>query len=168
MCVTGQNVFLVGRILIRRKGFVQTFCNVLYNYECDKKDSCPDSTYDGQSSKNLYTRSLNHDYKNDKKHKDSFMHLHQEKSHNNENEKFKLSVTRFYRNDRLSCEIAEAVILRQRTGEILNMKSEFHNPPIVKVTRNIQRGLIWPEAVIIFVNSVFLVRTLAHPCKKFS
>ena len=115
--------------------------NVLYNYECDEKDSCPDSTYDGQSSKNLYTRSLNHEYKNEKKHKDSFMHLHQEKSHNNENENFKLSVTRFYGNDRLSCEIAEAVILRQRTGEILNMKSEFHNPPIVKVTRNIQRGL---------------------------
>ena len=76
-----------------------------------------------------------------KKHKDSFMHLHQEKSHNNENENFKLSVTRFYGNDRLSCEIAEAVILRQRTGEILNMKSEFHSPPIVKVTRKIQRGL---------------------------
>ena len=89
----------------------------------------------------MYTRSLNHDYKYDKKHKDSFMHLHQEKSHNNENENFKLSVTRFYGNDRLSCEIAEAVILRQRTGEILNMKSEFHNPPVVKVTRNVQRGL---------------------------
>ena len=66
--------------------------NILYNYECDEKDSCPDSTYDGQSSKNLYTRSLTHDYKNDKKHKDSFMHLHQEKSHNNANENFKLSV----------------------------------------------------------------------------
>ena len=83
-------------------------------------------------------RSLNHSYKNENKHKDSFMHLHQE---NNEDENFKLSVTRFYGNDRLSCEIAEAVILRQRTGEILNMKSEFHNPPIVKVTRNVQRGL---------------------------
>ena len=47
----------------------------------------------------------------------------------------------FYGNDRLSCEIAEAVILRQRTGEILNLKSEFYNPPIVKVTRNVQRGL---------------------------
>ena len=115
--------------------------NILYKYECNEKDSCPDSNYDGQSSKNFYTRSLNHDYKNEKKHDNSFMHLHQEKSHNNENENFKLSVTRFYGNDRLSCEIAEAVILRQRTGEILNLKSEFHNPPIVKVTRSVQRGL---------------------------
>ena len=87
-----------------------------------------------------HTRSLNHDYKNEKKHDNSFMHLHQEKSHNNENENFKLSVTHFYGNNRLSCEIAEAVILRQRTGEILNLKSEFHNPPIVKVTRSVQRG----------------------------
>ena len=115
--------------------------NILYKYECNEKDSCPDSTYDGQSSKNLYTRSLNHAYKNEKKHDNSFMHLHQEKSHNNENENFKLSVTRFYGNDRLSCEIAEAVILRQRKGEILNLKSEFYNPPIVKVTRSVQRGL---------------------------
>ena len=90
---------------------------------------------------NLWQRQTRHNYKNDKKHKDSFMHLHQEKSHNNANENFKLSVTRFYGNDRLSCEIAEAVILRQRTGEILNMKSEFHQPPIVTVTRNVQRGL---------------------------
>ena len=37
-------------------------------------------------------RSLNHSYKNENKHKDSFMHLHQE---NNEDENFKLSVTRF-------------------------------------------------------------------------
>ena len=99
------------------------------------------STYDGQSSKNLYTRSLNHNYKFENNHENSFMHLHQEKSHDNMNENFKLSVTRFYGNDRLSCEIAEAVILRQRTGEILNLKSEFYNPPIVKVTRNVQRGL---------------------------
>ena len=98
--------------------------NVLYNYECDEKDICPESTYDGQSSKNLFTRSLNHSYKYEKKHKDSFLHLHQEKSHNNEDENFKLSVTRFYGKDRMSCEIAEAVILRNRRGEVCNLKSE--------------------------------------------
>ena len=115
--------------------------NVLYNYECNKKDSCPDSTYDGQSSKNLYTRSLGHSYKYEKKHKDSFLTLHQEKAHNNEDENFKLSVTRFYGQDRLSCEIAEAVILRTRTGDVCNLKSEWHDPPLVQVTRRVQRGL---------------------------
>ena len=45
--------------------------NVLYNYECDEKEICPDATYDGQSSKNLYTRALGHNYKYDKNHKDS-------------------------------------------------------------------------------------------------
>ena len=115
--------------------------NVLYNYECNEKDSCPDSTYDGQSSKNLYTRSLGHSYKYEKNHKDSFLHLHQEKAHNNEDENFKLSVTRFYGQDRLSCEIAEAVILRTRTGDVCNLKSEWHDPPLVQVTRRVQRGL---------------------------
>ena len=119
--------------------------NVLYNYECDEKDICPESTYDGQSSKNLFTRSLNHSYKYEKKHKDSFLHLHQEKSHNNEDENFKLSVTRFYGKDRMSCEIAEAVILRNRKGEVCNLKSEWHQPPIVKVTRQVTRGLQMAE-----------------------
>ena len=113
----------------------------MYNYECDEKDTCPDSTYDGQSSKNLYTRSLGHNYKYEKSHKDSFLHLHQEKAHNNEDENFKLSVTRFYGQDRLSCEIAEAVILRSRTGDVCNLKSEWHDPPLVQVTRQVQRGL---------------------------
>ena len=139
--MAGQSVFLARRTLTDQKRRICSKSNILYKYECNEKHSCPDSTYDGQSSKNLFTRSLNHEYKNLKKHDNSFMHLHQEKSHNNENENFKLSVTRFYGNDRLSSEIAEAVILRQRTGEILNLKSEFYNPPIVKVTRSVQRGL---------------------------
>ena len=66
----------------------------------------------------------------------------QEKSHNNEDENFKLSVTRFYGKDPLSCEIAEAVILRSRKGDVCNLKSEWHAPPpLVKVTRQVQRGL---------------------------
>ena len=115
--------------------------NVLYNYECDEKEVCPDATYDGQSSKNLFTRSLGHNYKYEKNHKDSFLHLHQEKSHDNADENFKLSVTRFYGKDRLSCEIAEAVILRSRKGDVCNLKSEWHDPPLVQVTRQVQRGL---------------------------
>ena len=82
-----------------------------------------------------------HSYKYEKKHKDSFLTLHQEKAHNNEDENFKLSVTRFYGQDRLSCEIAEAVILRTRTGDVCNLKSEWHDPPLVQVTRRVQRGL---------------------------
>ena len=62
-------------------------------------------------------------------------------SHNNEDENFKLSVTRFYGKDRMACEIAEAVILRSRTGDVCNLKSEWHQPPIVQVTRQVTRGL---------------------------
>ena len=80
-------------------------------------------------------------YKYEKNHKDSFLQLHQEKSHNNKDENFKLSVTRFYGKDRMACEIAKAVILRNRKGDVCNLKSEWHQPPIVQVTRHITRGL---------------------------
>ena len=42
---------------------------------------------------------------------DSFLRLHQEKSHNGEEENSDLSVTRLYGKDMLACEIAEAVIV---------------------------------------------------------
>ena len=72
---------------------------------------------------------------------DSFLQLHQEKSHNGEEENFKLSVTRFYGKDRLAYEIAEAVILRSRKGDVCNLKSEGHDPPLIQVRRQVQRGL---------------------------
>ena len=34
--------------------------NVLYNWECNVKDVCPDTGYDGQTSKNNFTRSSQH------------------------------------------------------------------------------------------------------------
>ena len=71
----------------------------------------------------------------------AFQHFHQDKSHNGEEENFKLSVTRFYGKDRLACEIAEAVILRSRKGDVCNLKSEWHDPPLIQVRRQVQRGL---------------------------
>ena len=63
------------------------------------------------------------------------------KAHNGGEENFKLSATRFYGKDRLSCEIAEAVILRSRKGDVCNLKSEWHDPPLIQVRRQVQRGL---------------------------
>ena len=122
------------------------------NFLCNEKEICPDATYDGQSSKDLYTRSLGHSYKYEKNHKDSFLQLHQDKSHNGEDENFKLSVTRFYGKDRLACEIAEAVILRSRKGDVCNLKSEWHDPPLIQVRRQVQRDRREPEAIVTFLN----------------
>ena len=46
--------------------------NVLYNWECKVTEVCPDSGYDGQSSKNNFTRSSQHTslYESSKRHED--------------------------------------------------------------------------------------------------
>ena len=46
--------------------------------------------------------------------------------------------------DWLSRQAAESVFISKMQGEILNSKSEFHQPPIVTVRREINRGL-WLE-----------------------
>ena len=142
MLMTGRAV-TIRRSGGARKKRICSKSNVLYNFECDEKEICPELTYDGQSSKNLYTRTRTqgHNYKYKKKHQDSFLHLHQEKAHNGGEEDFKLSATRFYGKDRLACEIAEARILRSRKGDVCNLKSEWHDPPLIQVRRQVQRGL---------------------------
>ena len=81
MLMTGRAV-TIRRSGGARKKRICSKSNVLYNFECDEKETCPESTYDGQSSKNLYTRTRTqgHNYKYKKKHQDSFLHLHQEKA----------------------------------------------------------------------------------------
>ena len=53
---------------------------------------------------------------------------------------FKQSVLRSYK-DCLSRQAAEGVFISKMEGEILNSKSEFHQPSIVTVRREINRGL---------------------------
>ena len=75
--------------------------NVLYNWECTVKYICPDSGYDGQSSKNNFTCSSQHTslYESWKRHEDgtgetsqshSFLYDHQIEDHNGVPPKFKL------------------------------------------------------------------------------
>ena len=73
----------------------------------------------------------------------SFIFNHQQEKHNGEPANFKQSVLRSYK-DCLSRQAAESVFISKMQGEILNSKSEFHQPPIVTVRREINRGL-WLE-----------------------
>ena len=121
---------------------------------------CPDSQYTGQSSNNNYTRGNQHEgsYKNWSKYEynetnnrgkkyskpsnNSFMYDHQKEKHNSSPLDCKLNTKRYYGKDRLACQVAEAVPLKMRTGEILNTKGgEFYNPPLVSIRQEIQRGL---------------------------
>ena len=119
--------------------------NVVYEYECEYPDC--DAAYRGETSKNLFTRNLQHQYnynggeKNSSKIKEkSFIFNHQQEKHNGEPANFKQSVLRSYK-DCLSRQAAESVFISKMQGEILNSKSEFHQPPIVTVRREINRGL---------------------------
>ena len=134
--------------------------NITYYWECNEKDVCPDTGYDGQSSKNNLTRSGQHiaNYNNWVKSdnegvnprtgrtrrqptNNSFLFDHQKEKHNSAPPNFKLRTKRYYGSDRLACQVAEAVSLKMRTGEILNSKTDFSAPPLVTIRKEISRGL---------------------------
>ena len=134
--------------------------NVLYNWECNEKDVCPDTGYDGQSSKNNFTRSGQHTslynnwvrYENGsinpksgkryaKPQSSSFLYDHQIEDHNGVPPNFTLKSKRYYGKDRLACQVAEGVSIKMRTGKILNSKTDWDAPSIITIERNIHRGL---------------------------
>ena len=119
--------------------------SVVYEYEC-QFDEC-DAKYTGETSKNLYTRNGEHVYNYSggarnsiEIKKKSFMHNHQVAKHNGDPANFKSKVLRSYP-DSLSRQAAEATFIRNMNCEILNSKSEFHQPSIITVRREISQGL---------------------------
>lgn len=132
--------------------------NVLYNWECNENEC--DAGYDGQSSKNNFTRSGQHIslYNNWVRHEDgsvnpksgkgyakpqssSFLYEHQNEDHNGAPPDFKLQSKRYYGRDRLACQVAEGVSIKMRTGKILNSKTDWDAPSLITIERNIRRGL---------------------------
>ena len=43
--------------------------------------------------------------------------------------------------DPLSRQVTEAIMIKNHKGEILNSKSEFYQPPLVRVRQEIRTGL---------------------------
>ena len=70
----------------------------------------------------------------------SFIHNHQSEKHNSEPANFHMQVLASY-SDPLSRQASEAIHISKMNCEILNGKSEFHQPSIVDVKRSISRGL---------------------------
>ena len=88
----------------------------------------------------MYTRGKEHESKLRRKEENSFMHRHQVEKHNGEPAKFEMRVVKSFR-DPLSRQVTEAVLIKNHSGEILNSKSEFHQPPLVRIRSEIVRGL---------------------------
>ena len=120
--------------------------NVVYRYSCQFPDC--DAEYVGETSRNLYTRDSEHMYKyhggknggSQKLKEQSFMFNHQKDKHNSLPANFKSQIIRSY-SDSLSRQAGEGIFITKMSGEILNSKSEFYQPSIVKVRREVTRGL---------------------------
>ena len=111
--------------------------NICYKYTCNYQ-GCT-AFYTGESSKNLMTRNEWHQNKYKSK-KESFLFQHQQEKHDGQPANFKMEVLKSFK-DCLSRQAAEGIFISKTEGEILNSKSEFHQPPIVRVRREIARGL---------------------------
>ena len=109
-----------------------------YQYKCQVPDCT--GTYTGETARNLYTRSLEHQENYLKFRAKSFMRTHQVEKHNDEPANFKAKVLQAF-SDPLSRQAAESIFISRTNGEILNAKSEFHQPSIVKIRREITQGL---------------------------
>ena len=115
---------------------------IVYKYECQYQDC--DAEYRGESSKNLFTRDKKHQSlytsKSKKSNDKSFIFRHQNEKHNGQLPNFHLTVIDSYP-DPLSRQASEAIHVSKMNCEILNSKSEFHQPSIVELRADIRRGL---------------------------
>ena len=112
--------------------------NVCYQYKCNSCDD--DVVYIGETSRNLYSRGLEHNNLYAKESPKSFLYNHQVEHHNSEPADFDVKVIKSFK-DPLSRQVTEAVLIKNHPGELLNSKSEFFQPPIVRVRSEIIRGV---------------------------
>ena len=113
--------------------------NINYEVECQL---CPDgakSVYIGESSRNLYARGKEHEdsYRSNKP--KSFMRRHQQRKHNGLPGRYKARLTGSFM-DCLSRQVSEGVEIRRSSVEVLNSKTEWHQPPLWRIQNELYRG----------------------------
>ena len=97
------------------------------------------SVYVGETSKNLYTRGLEHSKKYEGVKEDSFLQKHQVEKHFGRPAVYTAKVTGNFK-DCLSRQVAEGVEIRRCAANLMNTKSEWHQPPIWRIQSEILRG----------------------------
>ena len=112
-------------------------CNVCYTIKCKP---CADAVYYGESHRNLYSRGKEHEKKLEKKDEGSFMFRHQVERHDSKPVEFEMKVVKSFR-DPLSRQVTEAILIKNHQGELLNSKSEFHQPSLIRIHSEIVKGL---------------------------
>ena len=110
-----------------------------YEIECQL---CPDGRkglYIGETSRNLYTRSREHISNYRTGLVTSFIVKNQNIAHEGEEADYRAKVTASTR-DCLTRQVREAVLIRRSQVEILNGKSEWHQPALYRVQHDVGRG----------------------------
>ena len=114
--------------------------NALYKYEC-KNEGC-DSVYIGETSRNIFSRSLEHQSKYASNDPGSFIKKHQTTFHNGEPANMKLSNVKTFK-DCLSRQVSESVHIfkTQEEGKLtlMNSKSEWRQPSMIAVRSEVVR-----------------------------
>ena len=109
--------------------------NTGYRWVCKtcEKSKKVTKVYEGETSRSIRLRSMEHinSYKN--KHSSSVLYKHKALDHINEDVEFGLEITGVFK-DALTRQANESIRIYNRQGpEILNSKSEFHHPPTARV-----------------------------------
>ena len=97
------------------------------------------SKYLGESSRNTFTRGMEHETSYRNQNQKSFMLKHQRKKHNGVAGDYTAKVVGSVR-DCLTRQVREAVRIRRCQVPVLNGKSEWHQPALWQVNSEIYRG----------------------------
>ena len=106
--------------------------NVNYQISCQKCEK----VYIGETSKNLYTRALQH--VQNSKEEESFMEKHFKDEHRGEEKQFAAKVTHTNK-DCLTRQIREGVLIRRADKTLLNSRTEWFQPPLFKIQSEVVR-----------------------------
>ena len=109
--------------------------NVLYEWVCK---ACP-SSYIGETSRNFYTRSLEHLKKASDRKDDSFINSHQSQAHNGAHPEYSVKVLKSFQ-DAFSRQVYEGVYIRRNPNQPLNTKLDYYQTSTYNMRREILHG----------------------------
>ena len=95
----------------------------------------------GESSRNLYTRCIEHEDSYRLRGEKSFMLKHQRRDHQGTAGQYTAKVTASTR-DYLTRQVREAVEIRRCEVKVLNSKTERHQPALWQIQNEIYRGVV--------------------------
>ena len=109
--------------------------NVMYEWKCEQCES----SYIGETSRNFYSRSLEHIEKSNTNSDDSFISNHQKECHDGGQPQFNVKVIKTFQ-DPLSRQVAEGVYIRRNPNNSLNTKLDFYQASTYRVRREVLHG----------------------------